>query len=127
ESPDPKLTSYLTKEVLESPFNIMPVLKAGIEPIYIEAPNFYALSWLIAESGKLKDNGLRIICIEEAFRETGYVHEKSLKAVTKSLAIKSTQSPREIKETMKVLGDKFIHHDKVLDRIKKDIRQSIGI
>ncbi len=123
--PEPKLVKYLTKEVLESPFNKLPPPRKGVDPIYIEGPHFYALSWLIAEAGRLKDNGLRIILIEDLIRETGYTHEKNLKQVTKSLAIKSTQSLREIKESMKEVADKFIHHDKVLDRIEADIRASI--
>ncbi len=124
--PYTKLADYQTKEVLESPFNKMPALPRGIEPIYIEAPNFYAMSWLIAESGKLKDEGLRIICIENSIRETGYVSESEVKASTRKLCFRSTKSPRQIKETMKVLADKFIHHDKVLDRLMADIRHSLG-
>lgn len=123
---DPQLSDYLTKEVIESPFNKMPALPPGIEPLYIEAPDFYAMSWLIAESGKLKDEGLRIICIENAIRETGYVSEEEVKACTRKLCFRSTKSPRQIKETMKVLADKFIHHDKVPDRLMDDIGQSIA-
>ncbi len=123
--PEPKLSKYLTKEVLESPYNKLPPVRKGVDPIYIEGPHFYALSWLIAEGGRLKDDGLRIILIEDTIRETGYVHEKNLKQVTKSLAIKSNKSLREIKETMGEIVDKFIHHDKVLDRIEADIRESI--
>ncbi|MEP6796481.1 MAG: hypothetical protein ABJB16_19285 [Saprospiraceae bacterium] len=123
---DAELLPYQTKEVVESPFNILPVLKKGIQPIYIDTPVFYALSWIIAESGRLKDSGLRIIILEDAIRETHYVSEKEVKALTRILAVKSNKSLKEIKLTMKVIADKFIHHDKVLDRIINDIRQSIG-
>ena len=122
---DPNLASYLTKEVVESPFNKLPPAKKDIRPIYLEAPNFYALSWIIAESGKLKDEGLRILCLESLIRETEYVHEQKLKSTTRQLAIRSTRSPRQIKETMKVMAEKFMFHDKVLERIVHDIRNSI--
>ncbi|MGB4850282.1 MAG: hypothetical protein WBP41_20320, partial [Saprospiraceae bacterium] len=122
----PDLSAYLTKEVLESPFNVLPMPKKGIQPIYIEAPVFYALSWIIAESGRLKDSGLRIIILENAIRETHYVNEKEVKALTRILAVKSNKSLKEIKSTMKIITDKFIDHDQVLDRIIDDIRQSIG-
>lgn len=123
---DPELMAYQTKEVVESPFNILPVLKKGIQPIYIDTAVFYALSWIIAESGRLKDSGLRIIVLEEAIRETHYASEKEVKALTRTLAVKSNRSLKEIKSTMKVIADKFIDHDKILDRIMSDIRQSIG-
>lgn len=122
---DPDLMTYQTKEVVESPFNVLPVPKNEIQPIYIDTPVFYALSWIIAESGRLKDSGLRIIILEDAIRETHYVSEKEVKALTRILAVKSNKSLKEIKLTMKVIADKFILHDKVLDRIMDDIRLSI--
>ncbi|MBK9985334.1 MAG: hypothetical protein IPP15_23845 [Saprospiraceae bacterium] len=125
-SPAPELTTYQTKEVLESPFNVLPALTRGIQPIYIDAPVFYALSWIIAESGRLKDSGLRILILEDAIRETHYVKEKEVKATTRTLAVKSNISLKEIKSTMKIMADKFIDQDKVLDKIINDIRHSIG-
>ncbi len=125
DAPGPDLATYQTNEVLESPFNVLPVSARGIQPIYIEAPVFYALSWIIAESGRLKDSGLRILILEDAIRETHFVHEKEVKATTRTLAVKSNTSLKEIKSTMKIMADKFIDQDKVPDRIMSDIRHSI--
>lgn len=125
ENTDPQLTRYLTKETLESPFNKLPELKTGIVPIYIRSTNFYALSWLIAESGKLKDEGLRIICLEDAIRETKLAAGDVAKQMAKELAISSQLSLHEIKDRMKLLVDDFINKNQILMRIKQDILASI--
>lgn len=126
ENSHAKMDIYLTKEVVTSPFNKMPPLLPNLKPISIQSTNFYSLSWLIAESGNLKDEGLRIICIENAIKETAFVPEKDLKKKTKQLAINSHRSPRQIKEEMEILVDNFIHEAKVLQRIKRDIKRSIS-
>jgi hypothetical protein len=123
--PNPKLQVYLTKEIIENPFNKMPEAKERVEPIWIEAPGFYALSWMIEESGKLKDEGLRILCIEATLRETKFVAEKEVKPMTKKLAVNSKHSSRQIKETMQILADNFIDDAKVLKRIQRDIKRAI--
>jgi hypothetical protein len=47
---------YLTPAVVENPFNDLPKGDGkGADPILFPAPLFYALSWLIAELGTLKD------------------------------------------------------------------------
>jgi hypothetical protein len=126
ENSHAKMDIYLTKEVILNPYNKMPPLLIKINPIIIQSANFYSLSWLITESGNLKDEGLRIICIENAIKETALVFEKDLKKKTKQLAINNHRSPRQIKEEMEILADNFIHEAKVLHRIKRDIKRSIS-
>lgn len=46
---------YMTPAVVDNPFNQLPEGEPGEEPVRIPAPLFYALSWLIAELGALKD------------------------------------------------------------------------
>jgi acyl carrier protein phosphodiesterase len=64
------LGKYLTPEIVNSPFNKMP--DAGNNSIFLllEKKYFLALSWVIAELGKLKDTGLRIVIITEALQQT---------------------------------------------------------
>jgi len=126
ENSHAKMDLYLTKEVVISPFNKMPPLLPNLKPITIQSTNFYSLSWLIAESGRLKDEGLRIICIENAIKETAFVPEKDMKKKTKQLAINSNRTPRQIKEEMEILADNFMYEAKVLQRIKRDINRSIS-
>lgn len=123
--PDPALASYLTKEVLESPYNQLPAVKPGIIPINVDTEAFYALSWMIAESGRLKDDGLRVICLEDAIRATGYVDREKRKSTARHLAMKTKMPLNQIRKRVRILADKFIHLDKILDRIKDDIMVSI--
>ncbi len=122
DEPAAELKPYLTKEILESKFNLMPELKEGMVPIIIESPNFYALSWIINEIGNLKDDGLRIICIENAIRETKYAPETEVKKITRQLAIKSSESPRQIKKRVEIIVDDFINKKKVLKRIVSNVK-----
>jgi hypothetical protein len=119
------LKKYLIKEVMESPFNKMPIPKNDIPPITIQSSYFYGLSWLIAESGKLKDEGLRIICIENALKEIGVAKEKDIPSLAKKWAVNSKKMPEQIKNEMKIIADTFMYDANILATIKKDIKQAI--
>lgn len=64
------LSKYLTKEITGSPYNVMPDAGDCHYFLLLEKNRFYALSWMIAELGKLKDNGLRAEVIKEAIMQT---------------------------------------------------------
>ncbi|MEP7256583.1 MAG: hypothetical protein ABI666_12460 [Ferruginibacter sp.] len=70
------LSKYLTKEITGSPYNIMPDAVDNKYFLLLEKNRFYALSWMIAELGKLKDNGLRVVVIKEALLQTTATNEK---------------------------------------------------
>ena len=59
------ISKYLTPEIVNSSFNKMPEAKDEAHIIYLDANHFYAMSWLIAELGKLKDSGLKIEAVAE--------------------------------------------------------------
>jgi len=71
------LSKYLTKEITGSKYNVMP--DAGTQKYFLllEKNRFYALSWMIAELGNLKDNGLKVEAIKEAILQTSETNEKS--------------------------------------------------
>lgn len=73
---------YLTHEIVTSPYNIMPDGSKLQDHIMLNANNFYALSWLIAELGKLKDDGLRIIFLNEALEQLFGVKKKKAEELT---------------------------------------------
>jgi hypothetical protein len=60
------LKKYLTPEIIHSAYNVMPDGGKLSGHILLNDIYFYALSWMIAELGKLKDSGLRIIAMEES-------------------------------------------------------------
>ena len=64
-----QLEKYLTPAILNSPFNKMPDADDNSNFLLLEQNYFYALSWMIAELGKLKDSGLRLVAIKEALQQ----------------------------------------------------------
>ncbi len=63
---DKNLAKYLTPEITGSPFNKMPEAGANRYLLMFEKERFLALSWMISELGRLKDQGLRIHALNEA-------------------------------------------------------------
>jgi hypothetical protein len=65
---DPLTNKYLEQDIVNSPYNIFP--DAGTLPVVLllEQKYFFALSWLISRLGSLKDDGLGLMAISEAFQ-----------------------------------------------------------
>lgn len=85
------ITKYLTKSVTESPFNVMPDAGDNKYFLLLDRNYFYALSWVIAELGRLKDSGLGIIAIREALQQQGNVDDK--KAYAEARKMLGTEQP----------------------------------
>jgi hypothetical protein len=85
------ISKYLTKEVINSPFNKMP--EAGNDRYFLllDKNYFLALSWLIAELGRLKDSGLRVIVIKEALQQTASLTDDA--SLKKAYAITGKTQP----------------------------------
>jgi hypothetical protein len=66
EEPAAFLIKYLTPTIINSPFNKMPDGTALQNHILLHQNYYFALSWVIAELGKLKDSGLKVRLLEEA-------------------------------------------------------------
>ncbi len=62
----PELQSYVTEDVIHSPFNTFPPEANCIFVFLLNKTPFLALSWMISSLGKLKDNGLRYILEQES-------------------------------------------------------------
>jgi hypothetical protein len=54
----PKFKKYLTPEIIKSPYNKMAAKGKLKSVVILDKNSFYALSWIIAELGKFKDQGL---------------------------------------------------------------------
>ncbi|MBS1761755.1 MAG: hypothetical protein JSR00_02670 [Bacteroidetes bacterium] len=65
----PQLLKYQTQEIVLSPFNKMPDAANNKHFIIFERDRFLALSWIIAELGKLKDKGLLKETVENTAKE----------------------------------------------------------
>jgi hypothetical protein len=87
ETAQPKyLNKYLTKEITSSAYNVMPDAAAQTSFLIFNQARFYALSWMIAELGKLKDNGLRVEVIKEAIMQTSKTTDTAALAKAYKLA-----------------------------------------
>lgn len=75
--PQKYLSKYLTKEITGSPYNVMPDAGDCNYFLLLEKNRFYALSWMISELGKLKDNGLRAEVVKEAIIQTSGIDAKN--------------------------------------------------
>ena len=75
--------NYFTKEVLNSPYNKLPEQPKNTAIIKFDSDSFFALSWLIKELGKLKDDGLRIEQLTRAI----YISEELTELEAKEKAI----------------------------------------
>ena len=80
-APSKLLAKYLTKAITTSPYNVMPAAGDNAYFLLLEKNYFYALSWMIAELGNIKDSGLCIIAVKEALMQTS--------TITEALAYKS--------------------------------------
>ncbi len=69
------LNKYLTKSVVTSPYNKLPDSGNCTCFLLLHQNYFYALSWIIAELGKLKDSGLGVIAIKEALQQSSSVSD----------------------------------------------------
>jgi hypothetical protein len=84
-APPPSWDRYLTDAVVTSKFAKLPLPDADTDPLLIPAPLFYALSWVIADLGDVKDRaqcsetiaaGLR--ATRQAGQATQWLGEKAL-------------------------------------------------
>lgn len=86
------LNKYLTPEIVNSPFNKMPDAGDNTRFLMLEKNYFYALSWMIAELGKLKDEGLRVVAIKEALQQTASMEENA--ALKKAYSLTGSKQPK---------------------------------
>jgi hypothetical protein len=93
------MAKYLTKEITGSPYNVMPDAGDNRYFLLLEKNYFYALSWMIAELGRLKDSGLSVIAVKEALLQTT--------PVTEAIAFKNAY---------KILGNKQPQIKTILDK-----------
>lgn len=80
------LTKYLTPAITGSPYNKMPDAAGLKHFLLFDQDRFYALSWMIAELGNLKDSGLKVEVIKEALLQTSKSNEKNALAKAYKLA-----------------------------------------
>jgi len=110
------LTKYLTDEVVLSPFINLPESKDVKHHLYLEKKHFLALSWIISELGKLKDKGLKITALKDAFQEIAFLKDEA--AMNEAYLVLGEEYPSMetlLNQAGKVAEDFF--HDKIIDKL----------
>jgi len=106
------LTKYLTKEIINSPYNKMPDAGDCSNFLVLAQNYFYALSWVIAETGRIKDSGLRIVAIKEALQETsGLKDEAAYKKTYQLLGNKQPKLQQLLDKAETVCKTYFTEHN----------------
>ena len=83
------LNKYLTKEIVNSPFNKLPESAGNTYSLNLNKNYFLSLSWMIAELGRYKDEGLLITGLCEAMKEApGCEDEVALARASELLGVK---------------------------------------
>ncbi|MBI1783120.1 MAG: hypothetical protein HYR66_17405, partial [Sphingobacteriales bacterium] len=110
------LNKYLTDEVKNSSFNKMPDGSGLNYHIQLSQNYFYALSWLIAELGKLKDTGLRILVVTEALMHIKKLNRKQAEVEALELLGDGQMSLEQILVKAKKLSEIFFS-EKIIDHL----------
>ncbi len=107
-----QLNKYLTKEITTSPYNKMPETGDASCYLMLEQNYFYALSWMIATLGKIKDKGLNVIAVKEALEQTSAAGESgALKKAYQLLGPKQQKIEQLLKEADTVCKTFFTEHN----------------
>jgi hypothetical protein len=110
------LAKYQVPEIVNSPFNKMPAAGENKHFFMLNKPYFLALSWLIAELGKLKDQGLRIHLLCETLKETKQLSDAdALSQTYKLLAPDKTTLDGILASASEICGKFFA--EKNLDKV----------
>jgi hypothetical protein len=109
--PAAHLKKYLTSEIVSSPFNKLPDAGNNTSFVYLDRNIFLALSWMIDKLGKLKDEGLLVMGLCEAIKQTtGCNDEKALTASYKQLGGQQRKM-REILDEAEAITKTFFKED----------------
>jgi len=101
------LTKYLTKAITSSPYNTLPDAGELKHFLLFDQNRFYVLSWMIAELGNLKDNGLKVEVIKEALLQTSKTNEKDALAQAYKLAGTGQKTLQQILDATEKLCKTF--------------------
>lgn len=110
------LEKYLTDEIVSSPFNNLPNSLATNHHLLLEKNHFLALSWMISELGKLKDKGLKITALKDAFQEITFLKdEEAMNEVYRVLGDNYPKMDTLLKQAGEVAQTFF--NEKILDKL----------
>lgn len=111
--PTIKLKKYLTTEIIKSPYNIMPSDVLVKEPLLINKNNFLALSWMIKELGKIKDEGLRVLITMEALNSLTQFKKVNIELETYKMLGKTQSTLKQLLLKSQTIVETYFKEDSI--------------
>ena len=110
------LKKYLTEEIISSPFNNLPASLPTNHHLFLEKYHFLALSWMISELGRLKDKGLKITALKDAFQEIAFLKDEE--AMNEAYRVLGDDYPKMdiLLRQAGVVAQKFFD-EKIIDKL----------
>ena len=102
-----KLQKYLTQEIINSPFNVFPSKGNNKDLFLIKKNYFLALSWMIDQLGKLKDEGLLLTGLSEAMVQTIFCTESESLEKAQNLLGEQQKTMKEILNQAESISKKY--------------------
>jgi len=115
----PHLKKYLTKEIVNSPFNKFPPVGNNTSLILVNKNYFLALSWIIAGLGKLKDEGLLITGVAEAIKQGAAGRESEILAEAEALLGRKQRKMQVILDEAELITKTFFKENNLHFLISK--------
>lgn len=116
------LKKYLTKATTGSAFNRMPDAGDATCFLILEQNYFYALSWMIAELGIIKDEGLHVIAVKEAVQQTNNLEDPAAFKKAYALLGKNQTPINELLITAATLSKRFFG-EQILEHLVLGIKK----
>lgn len=114
--------SFLHTTYIRSPYNRLPEGPYSEQALLLQAPVFYALSYLIDALGKLKDEGLLIHAAYEAIYSAGFI-TKDEALIIKKLKLRPERLT-ELSEEAELICDKLMLDLSLMPRLLRDLNRA---
>jgi hypothetical protein len=112
---------YMTESVLKSPFNELPPAPAKGKVLEVQLGDFYALSWLISQIGKIKDQGQKIEALHHVAEESGVVQDAALEKCFAAMIPAAEQTMQEIPALVAPMVETFLVEERILSRMRQTL------
>ena len=104
------LKRYLTTAIINSPYNKMPDGSGLQTHILLNKNYYYALSWMIAELGLLKDSGLKIELLEKSIAKV-YKAKKNVSQLAYSVSADNQPTILQILDEAQSISKSFFDQE----------------
>ncbi len=110
------LDKYATPAITQSPYNQLPSVEGIERVLQLNTPAYYAMSWLIAQLGVLKDSGLGLLAVAEILRSQRGLNKAEALTQAKTMLGVDQASVADLLNTARGIV-KQIQEDRVFEQL----------